>query len=75
MRCGDVESLLLEFLEGELAPEVEEEALEHVAGCPACELYLAEYADTIELVARWGGEVLEPGTANRILAAVISELA
>ncbi len=74
LRCVDLEPLLTDFLEGDLSPEVEAEALEHVASCPACDLYLAEYTETIELISEWGGEVLPAETTERILAAVFERL-
>ncbi len=74
MRCDDLEPLLTDFLEGDLPADVETEALEHVAGCRACDLYLAEYVETIELVAEWGGEALPTEVSQRMLAAVLNDL-
>lgn len=36
MDCATVRSLMLEFVEGTLSPEVAAEVKAHIEGCPAC---------------------------------------
>ncbi len=63
MRCEDLAERLTEFLEGELGPELEEEAIEHLATCSHCEVVLAETREVARLAHDHGRAVV--GTADR----------
>ncbi|GEM_PF-1076052 len=54
MDCDELADHLTDLLEGELAPELEAAALEHLAGCSRCELILAETRDIIEVAKEYG---------------------
>lgn len=54
--CKDSINLLLEYLEGEMAPEEARHLQEHLTGCSPCEEFLATYRAT-------------PGLCKRALAA------
>lgn len=48
--CLSGVELLMEYLEGALAPEVRAAIEAHVAGCPRCEAFIASYQDTPRIV-------------------------
>jgi len=48
--CMSGVELLMEYLEGALAPDVREAIEAHVAGCPRCEAFIASYRDTPRIV-------------------------
>lgn len=50
MRCEDVESKLLELIEGELLPAQRAEVLTHLHGCATCAAELSAYHDLFALV-------------------------
>lgn len=43
--CISGVELLMEYLEGTLAPDVRARIDEHVAGCPRCVAFIASYQD------------------------------
>ncbi|MGH7892327.1 MAG: anti-sigma factor family protein [Thermodesulfobacteriota bacterium] len=47
--CKDATSLLLEFMSGELDPEVTLEFEKHLEVCPDCVAFLNTYRKTVEL--------------------------
>jgi anti-sigma factor (TIGR02949 family) len=44
--CKDSIHLLLDFLEGEMSPELSRELEEHLAGCPPCVDFMNTYRRT-----------------------------
>jgi anti-sigma factor RsiW len=46
MTCRSGVELLMEYLEGTLAPEPRAALETHVAGCPRCTAFLASYRET-----------------------------
>jgi anti-sigma factor RsiW len=48
--CRSGVELLMEYLEGALAPEVRAAIEAHVAGCPRCEAFIASYRETPRIV-------------------------
>jgi anti-sigma factor RsiW len=44
--CASGVELLMEYLEGTLAPDVRADLEAHVAGCPRCVAFLASYQAT-----------------------------
>jgi len=44
--CKDSVELLLEYLDGELTPELREKLEEHLGGCSPCEDFLKSYRAT-----------------------------
>lgn len=58
--CKDSINLLLEYLEGELTPEVHARLESHLGGCSPCEDFLKSYRAT-------------PGLCRKALAAEVPE--
>lgn len=48
-QCQELVDLLLEFVDGTLAPEREAEFRKHLCGCLPCYIYLETYHTTIQL--------------------------
>ncbi len=48
--CMSGVELLMEYLEGTLAPDVRAAIEAHVAGCPRCEAFVASYCETPRVV-------------------------
>jgi anti-sigma factor RsiW len=46
VNCSSGVELLMEYMEGTLAPDVREAIDAHVAGCPRCVAFIASYQDT-----------------------------
>lgn len=44
--CKDSIDLLLDYLEGEMTPEVKQHLEEHLHGCAPCEEFLKQYKQT-----------------------------
>jgi anti-sigma factor RsiW len=44
--CSSGVELLMDYLEGVLAPDVKAALEAHVAGCPRCQAFVASYRDT-----------------------------
>lgn len=54
MRCEDLAARLTDFLEGDLDPETELAAAEHLASCERCETVLRETRSVVALMADVG---------------------
>ena len=48
--CMSGVELLMEYMEGALAPDVRAAIEAHVAGCPRCEAFIASYRETPRIV-------------------------
>ena len=48
--CMSGVELLMEYMEGALAPDVRVAIEAHVAGCPRCEAFVASYRETPRIV-------------------------
>ena len=48
--CMSGVELLMEYLEGALAPDVRAAIEAHVGGCPRCEAFIASYRETPRIV-------------------------
>ena len=48
--CMSGVELLMEYIEGALAPDVRSAIEVHVAGCPRCEAFIASYRETPRIV-------------------------
>ena len=48
--CMSGVELLMEYLEGAVAPEVRASIEAHVAGCPRCEAFVGSYLETPRIV-------------------------
>ena len=48
--CMSGVELLMEYMEGALAPDIRAAIEAHVAGCPRCEAFIASYCETPRIV-------------------------
>jgi anti-sigma factor RsiW len=48
--CMSGVELLMEYMEGALAPDVRAAIEAHVAGCPRCDAFIASYRETLRIV-------------------------
>ncbi len=48
--CMSGVELLMEYMEGALAPDVRAAIEAHVAGCPRCDAFIASYRETPRIV-------------------------
>ena len=48
--CRSGVELLMEYMEGALAPDIRAAIEAHVAGCPRCEAFIASYRATPRIV-------------------------
>ncbi len=71
MDCHELEANLTEFLEGELSPQEEKAAVEHLATCQHCETVLAETKAVVATAAEHGQEELDPQTRQRLFQSVL----
>lgn len=74
MRCDQLADRLTELLEGELTPQDETAALEHLAGCPACEQILGATREASALAADHGRVILDDEERTRLYEAMVSDL-
>lgn len=49
LKCRDIGNLLLDYLEGALAPSVRTQLDAHLADCPGCVAFINTYSHTINL--------------------------
>jgi anti-sigma factor RsiW len=67
MNCDDVVEMVTAYVEGTL-PDVERAAFEaHLAECPGCDRYLAQYRHTIALLGEVPAEALSAPSRRRLL--------
>jgi anti-sigma factor RsiW len=65
---------LTEFLEGDLDPETEAAAVEHLATCEHCEIVLADTREVMDLARRHGRETVSPEDRERLRASILDEI-
>ena len=70
LSCSDLDALLPEFLDGELSPDQEAEAAEHLATCAQCTLELGELQGVTRLYREHGTMKLPDDARKRIAAAL-----
>ena len=70
--CASGVDLLMDYLEGELSPEVRAELDAHVAGCPRCIAFVASYRATPPLLRRATAVELPAELGTSLLAALRS---
>ena len=49
MTCREVADFLMDYLSGELSPDLQAQFDRHLSVCPNCRAYIATYRATIEL--------------------------
>lgn len=73
MECSDLANKLTDFLEGDLEPEVEAAAIEHLATCSACETVLADTQEVIGLIGEHGRASLTGDDRMRLWERLLGE--
>lgn len=73
MDCAALAERLTDLMEGDLEPEVESEALDHLATCTACETVLAETRDVVSLTNEHGRVPLSNEDRARMWSRVVGE--
>ena len=73
MECADVAERLTDLMEGDLDPDEESAALEHLATCQSCEQVLAETRDVVSLARTHGRVVLTEAERARRFGALMDE--
>jgi len=58
--CSEVIALLVDFLEGQLAPETHAELERHLSRCPTCVAQVRSYQSTVSLLHAIGERDLPP---------------
>lgn len=47
--CQNLEKFIVDFLDGQLTPEINNAFIDHIKECEACEDYLEDYQQTISI--------------------------
>jgi anti-sigma factor RsiW len=68
--CATGVDLIIDYLEGELAPELVAAVDQHVAACPRCAAFLASYRATPTILRRVTAAALPAELSRALLAAV-----
>jgi anti-sigma factor RsiW len=71
--CQSGADLLMEYLEGTLAPDVRAAVEAHVAGCPRCVAFLESYRRTPAVLRNATAVTLPPDLAQSLLDAIRAE--
>ncbi len=74
MRCDELAERLTDFLEGDLDPQTEEAAIEHLATCNHCEVVLAETREVTNLAHDYGRIAIEEADRDRLFDGITSRL-
>ena len=72
--CREIAELLLDFVEGELPPQMAEHIQQHLEWCPPCVTYLETYRATIRLTRQLPAEPLPEALKERLRAALEASL-
>lgn len=59
---------MTDYLEGALDRDTEGRFADHATRCRGCELYLAQFRETINALGRLDVDSIDPGTWTRLLA-------
>ena len=72
--CEVVQSVLIDYLDGQLDPSTREEVRRHIAGCADCTRELEEFRRTMEAIVRDPIELPGPALRESFYAALQAEL-
>jgi anti-sigma factor RsiW len=72
--CQSGVDVLMEYLEGALAPDVRAAVEEHVAGCPRCTAFVESYQQAPGILRRATAASLPPDLARTLEEAIRAEL-
>ena len=68
--CMSGVELLMDYMEGAVAPDVRAAIEAHVAGCPRCEAFIASYHETLRIVRDATRIEMPPDLESSLLAAL-----
>ena len=68
--CQSGVELLMDYLEGQLAPDVRVAVERHVAGCPRCVAFVESYRRTPDILKHATAAALPPDLARKLEEAV-----
>ena len=74
MNCSTLAERLTDFLEGELTPDEEAAAIEHLSTCTSCEGVLADTRRVVQLAQRHGRAELTADDRERLLASLLGQV-
>lgn len=74
LTCATGVDLLMEYLEGALAPDVRAAIEAHVAACPRCAAFLESYRETPRILREATATTLPPDLESSLLSAVRSRI-
>lgn len=60
LTCRECSEWLMDYVEGALSPEKVESFESHVAGCPACDVYVKNYRRVVEMASLLGRPAAAP---------------
>ncbi len=66
MRCEDLVSLIIDYLEGGMDPVLKDEFDRHIGDCSSCHAFFETYRKTKELTGRLACDEIPPEVKNRI---------
>jgi anti-sigma factor RsiW len=72
--CASGVDLIMDYLEGLLAPDVRAAIESHVAGCPRCAAFLESYRATPEILRRATAETIPADLSESLLASLRARL-
>ena len=72
MTCRELTELLLEYTQGDLAPDLCEHISRHLSDCQPCMAYIESYRITIQLTRRLPAAPVPPELAERLQEALRS---
>jgi anti-sigma factor RsiW len=73
MTCREMAELLIDYVSGELAPELSDHIRQHLCRCPPCGVYLETYQLTIKITRQLPPAPVPPELMARLRAAVEQE--
>jgi anti-sigma factor RsiW len=74
LACASGVDLIMDYLEGLLAPDVRAAIESHVAGCPRCAAFLESYRATPEILRRATAETIPADLSESLLASLRARL-
>ncbi len=66
MTCRELAELLIDYIQGELEPEIHEHVSRHLSCCPPCEAYVSTYRITIQLTRQLPAAPMPPELAEKL---------
>ena len=74
MECTEMAERLTDLLEGDLEPEVEVAALDHLATCSSCETVLSETQDVMGLARSHGRTMMSDDMRSKLWSRVVGDV-